>query len=308
MKLYSRYIFLILFAYVIKSCASNKAINSEKNNITVKTFTYKKTSNKTSLDLDFYSSKYFRGKQPLIIYVHGGGFSSGKRNDAFIKKFTRNMAKKGIAVASISYRLTMKKYGFSCNTATYLKINAFNSASEDISLATKFLIEKSDELNIDTSNIILMGSSAGAEAVLNLTYVYNNTILPNFKYAGVIAMAGAITTVEKITENSAIPTMLFHGVKDKLVPYNIAPHHYCKETSDGYLMLYGAKAIAEKLKELNKSFYLYTVTDGNHSWNAKPMILCVNEILDFINTSVIQGNFQQKNVVKKESSHNSKKS
>ncbi|MFY9243526.1 MAG: carboxylesterase family protein [Polaribacter sp.] len=260
-----------------------------------KTLIYKEIREGKNLKLDFYNPKKIEGKRPLLLYVHGGGFSGGKRNSRLSVYFSNEMASHGYAVASISYRLTMQKLGFGCSTKSASKIKAFNDASEDISYAIQYLIENSKSLNIDVDKIILVGSSAGAEAILNLAYVYDNKILPkDFKFAGIIGMAGAITTLRKINKKTAIPTQLFHGISDSLVPYNIAPHHYCDKNSEGYLKLYGAKAIANKLKSLNASFYLYSVKNGNHTWSTRPLISCRKEILDFLYYDVLKDGKRQK--------------
>ena len=199
------------------------------------------------------------------------------------------MAARGYAVASISYRLTMKNRGFGCNTRSKDKIEAFNAASEDISLAVQYLLKRKRKFRLDTRKVILVGTSAGAEAILNLVYVHNTKILPKaFKFAGVISMAGAIISIDQITKETAIPTQLFHGTDDKLVPYNIAAHHYCETNSEGYLVLYGSKAIANKLKKLEQSFYLYTIDKGDHSWSGKPMQRCIPEILNFLYYDVLK--------------------
>ena len=106
-------------------------------------------------------------------------------------------------------------------------------------------------------------------------------------------MAGAIITLDKINSKTAIPTQLFHGTDDKLVPYNIAPHHYCDKNSVGYLKLYGSKAIANKLKEIDKPFYLFTIKKGNHSWSGRPMNQCRKEIVDFLYYDVLKNNNRQ---------------
>lgn len=262
-----------------------------------RTFTYQRIKKEKNLKLDFYKPKKIKGKKPLIIYVHGGGFSGGKRNDKYAVDFSKEMATYGYAVASISYRLTMKGIGFGCNTNANLKINAFNNVSKDISYAIRYILKRNRKFKIDTSKIILVGSSAGAEAVLNLAYVFENTILDtNFKFAGVIAMAGAIITNDKITHEKAIPTQLFHGLKDNLVPYYIAPHHYCKKENAGYLKLYGSRAIADQLKSIGKSYYLYSVKNGDHSWNSRPIYQCKNEILDFLYFDVLQKSERQTEV------------
>lgn len=247
-----------------------------------RTYTYKKYENE-KLKLDYYKPKKIKGNLPLIIFVHGGGFSGGKRNDKHIINFAKFLSKRGFAVASISYRLTMKGIGFGCNINSKDKINAFNSVSQDISFAIKSILKKKRRYKVDPKKVILVGSSAGAEAILNLAYVYNNKILPQeFKFAGMISLAGAITTMDHINFKTAIPTQFFHGTADRLVPYNIAAHHYCNKNDSGYLPLFGAKAIANKLKSLNKSYYLYTVKNGDHSWNGRPLNECREEILDFL--------------------------
>jgi predicted peptidase len=254
-----------------------------------RTYTYQRIKKEKNLKFDFYKPKKTKGKLPLLIYVHGGGFSGGDRKDKISTDFAKEMAQYGYAVASISYRLTMKGKGFGCQTKSELKTAAFNNVSKDISYAVKYFLRRQKKFKIDSDKIILVGSSAGAEAVLNLAYVYKNQILnPNFKFAGIIAMSGAVTSVDKITAKTAIPTQLFHGTKDNLVPYNISSHHFCKLNSVGYLNLFGSKAIADKLKSINKPYYLYSIKDGNHSWNARPIYQCKKEILDFLYYDVIK--------------------
>lgn len=287
-------IILISFLFFFSFSFSQTLYLNKISKVKKRTYTYKTIDENKNLKLDLYYPKKIKENVPLVLFVHGGGFSGGKRNDQLTVGFANEIAQYGYAVASISYRLTMRKVGFGCNTDSNLKIKAFNDASEDISYAVQYLINHKEKLNIDTNRIILMGNSAGAEAVLNLAYVYDNKILPEkFKFAGVIGMAGAITTLDKINKETAIPTQLFHGTEDLLVPYNIAPHHYCNKDSKGYLTLYGGKAIAEKLKKMNKSFYLYTINNGDHSWSGRPMHQCIKEIIDFLYTDVIKGGNRQ---------------
>ncbi|WP_299061485.1 DUF1749 domain-containing protein [uncultured Polaribacter sp.] len=261
--------------------------------VSKKTYTYKKYNDK-KLKLDFYKPKKIKKNLPLIIYVHGGGFAGGKRDVNHIVDFANNLAKRGYAVASVSYRLTMQKLGFGCNTKASEKIKAFNNASEDISFAINYILENNRKFKINKTKIILLGSSAGAEAILNLAYIYDQKILSEkFKFAGLISMAGATISQEKINKQNAIPTLLFHGIKDKLVPYNIAPHHYCKKNDVGYLILYGSRAIADRLKVLNKPYFLYTIKEGNHGWCVRPLYECSKEILDFMYFDVLKNKKRQ---------------
>lgn len=241
--------------------------------VKMKTYSYADT-----LKLDFYSHKKDTvTKKPLLILVHGGGFSGGKRDNPSEIKFCEDMANRGYAVASISYRLVRKgnPLGFGCNCPADQKIETFVSVSRDILKATQYLVDKSDKLGFNPSNIILVGSSAGAEAVLNTVFMKNEFAfkkLPytSVKYTGVISFAGAIVNANYITKKTAIPTMLFHGVKDNLVPYATAPHHLCEEYKPGFIMLDGSYTIAQKLEALDIAHTLVVDKEGTHNWASIP--------------------------------------
>jgi para-nitrobenzyl esterase len=287
MKLYLFFLFLFSVTFSFSQTLYLEKVST----VSKRTYRYQKTTDNKKMKLDLYRPKKVKGRLPLLIYVHGGGFSGGKRNDKNTVRFAKNMAARGYAVAAISYRLTRKRLGFDCATKSEDKIRAFNEASKDISAAVRYLLNKSSKFRINTNKIVLIGSSAGAEAVLNLVYVYNDKTLPkSFKFAGVISMAGALTSVENITTETAIPTQLFHGTNDQLVPYNIAPHHYCKTNDAGYLLLFGSKAIADKLKQITASYYLYAIDEGDHRWASRPMFQCTKEIVDFLYYDVLHRN------------------
>ncbi|MDH5380728.1 MAG: alpha/beta hydrolase [Cyclobacteriaceae bacterium] len=212
--------------------------------------------------------------RPVMLYVHGGGFYAGRRDFKSQVEFCEYFARKGWVTVAISYHLTMKGQSFGCNQPADNKMNTFREAAKNIHQSTLFLINHADEFGISPQKIILAGSSAGAEAVLAAAY-WNETrngILPeNFKYSGLISMAGALPEINWITLENAIPTQLFHGTCDNLVPYRYASHHYCSENKAGYLPLYGSFDIKKRLEALNVSSYLVSDCGGGHEWAGKPM-------------------------------------
>ena len=239
-------------------------------------------------------------KKPLILYVHGGGFSGGSRDGANLVAFAEDFAKKGYAVASISYRLTMKGKGFGCDVTAQEKIKTFQSAAQDILQATKYLLDHQSDYGINPAQIVLAGSSAGAEAVLHAAYwkpgdlPANTVALPSgFRYAGVISMAGALVDVQLISETTAIPTLLFHGTCDNLVPYATAPHHYCQAGDAGYLILHGARSIADRLHDIGKPYYLFTACNGKHEWAGKPLADYRHIMLDFMYNDILRKSYRQ---------------
>jgi acetyl esterase/lipase len=231
--------------------------------------------------------------RPLLLYVHGGGFAVGERDHPNHIRFCEKMAQRGFVSATMSYSLVMKGKSFGCDRPAPEKIQTFLHTARDISRATQFFIEQSERYGIDPGKIIILGSSAGAEAVLHAAYwkaTYEDeggTILdPSFRYAGVVSMAGAITNLNWITRESAIPTFLFHGTCDNLVPYGTAPHHYCDAQEPGYLVLHGAYSVAEKLKALGKPYVLVTGCRGRHDWNDKPLKEMEPKIAEYIHLSL----------------------
>jgi len=82
-------------------------------------------------------------RPPLVVYVHGGAWRSGSRENAPI----RGLVKHGFAVASVDYRLSTQAI--------------FPAQIHDIKAAIRFLRIQADEFLIDADRIAIAGSSAG---------------------------------------------------------------------------------------------------------------------------------------------------
>ncbi len=297
---FTGFIFILIFA--AHAHAQERYSELWFDEISTETFTYA-TKDGESLKLDIYLPQLDSDfNRATIIYIHGGGFSSGERDSEKIKQFCSQMAGYGYVVASMSYRLTRKgKPGaFGCNCKTEDKLNTFNAAQQDVQDATFFLIENREQFGIDPQKIILAGSSAGAETALNTAYLppmcYGLDTGP-VSYAGVISMAGAIPDIVVIYDESAVPSMLFHGTDDNLVPYATAPHHYCKKEDPGYLVLNGSYTIAQKLNKLNVPYWLHTTCGAAHEMADKPMTQYFDEIMEFCYKFVIEGEKESRNTI-----------
>lgn len=297
-------VILPLLFFSLKISAQERYKDEITDSVRVETFTYSFKDGQ-SLDMDVYFPAFDnQANRALIFYVHGGGFSEGKRNEPGIQVFCKKLARHGYVVSSISYRLTRKgtDTGFGCNCLAVDKLNTFNKAVEDLQNATFFMIQRRDKMGIDPQKIILSGSSAGAETVLNAAYQPPNCYGLDsgpVSYAGVISMAGAVPDTSRIYMESAIPSLLFHGTCDNLVPYASASHHYCKKSEPGYLMLHGSYTIAEKLKKLGTPYWLYTYCNAAHEIAGKPMSANLNEIIDFCYSYIINKGKEQRTTIMK---------
>lgn len=157
------YFMLSIFVYIWKVLTS-KVPMSVSGDFPMNTYTYKETE-KRDLKMDIYypisnSNKVF----PLVYFTHGGGWISGFRNQPNNVSWCRYLASKGFAVASIDYR-----YGYK---------NNMNDILSDYYDGLEYIKKRSNQLNIDKNNIILMGLSAGGH--LALLYSAYNTFQNNF--------------------------------------------------------------------------------------------------------------------------------
>lgn len=108
--------------------------------------------------LDFYPAVGADGKgankSPLIVFIHGGGWSIGDKAQAAQSKpahFTAN----GIAFASVNYRLVPKA--------------TVEQQAADIAAAIALIRAEAKEFGIDPDRIALMGHSAGAHLAALVT-------------------------------------------------------------------------------------------------------------------------------------------
>ena len=95
--------------------------------------------------LDLYLPQKVRGRLPVIVFLHGGGWSGGTRTTG--PDFKRFFAQDGFAVASIEYRLTPSI--------------TFPSNVEDVKTAIRWLRANHDTYGLDPGRIGLWGTSAG---------------------------------------------------------------------------------------------------------------------------------------------------
>jgi len=262
---------------------------------------------KDTLKLDVYTPKAITKtkKLPMLLWMHGGGFAGGTRDNKDEIQLCEYAANNGYIGVSISYRLLRKdtETGFGCDCPKQDKLNTFKQAAIDYLDAALYLLNNSEKLQIDTAKIIAGGSSAGAEAILNAVYMREHFVdelsrYESIKFAGVFSLAGAVFNANYITKENAIPTVLFHGTEDDLVPFGTAPHHYCDPSKPGYLILDGSEVIINKLEAFETSYYFNIVKNGMHEISDIPFdeldivfdffnkVICNNEIIQtkIINT------------------------
>ena len=229
--------------------------------------------------------------RPCMIFAFGGGFVKGVRNHEYYSIYFERLAREGIVVVSIDYRLGLKNLDADGGMVAMIGAfdNAVNMAVEDMYCATNFVIANSQEWAVDTTKIMLSGSSAGAITAVQAEWMRANgawraQVLPkDFRYAAVVSCAGAIFSIKGKPKFDATPApmLLFHGTSDKNVPYD--------HTSMFGVGFYGSAYIVKQLDKLGSPYWFYSAEYVDHKMAGLPFIYDCDVIMQFIRDFVIRG-------------------
>jgi acetyl esterase/lipase len=96
--------------------------------------------------LDLYLPDNGDQPYPLLVAIHGGGFSSGDKGDGQVVPVLSGLAR-GYAIASLDYRLSPEA--------------TFPAAISDVKAAIRWLRAHAGEFRLDGSRVALWGDSAG---------------------------------------------------------------------------------------------------------------------------------------------------
>ena len=202
---------------------------------------------------------------PCFVFVFGGGFIGGRRDEPMMVKAFEQLSERGYVVVAIDYRLGLKgvtKMGMSMvSTLEY----AIRLAVEDLYSATAYLCKNADRFHINTQEILISGSSAGAITVLQADYWLHNQhetakLLPaNFRYAAVISYAGAILSRNgkvKYADGNPAPTLFYHGTEDRLVNYN--------QTAFANIGFFGSNKIVPQFEKFGYPYWFRRLKNYGH--------------------------------------------
>lgn len=123
-------------------CAGASLVAADEPRV-VRDVTFAKVDN-LELKLDFYlPGKPGESKPPLLVWVHGGAWRAGSKNDMPLGK----LVARGFAVASVDYRLT--------------PVARFPANVHDIKAAIRFARAKANDYGFDARRLAIVGASAG---------------------------------------------------------------------------------------------------------------------------------------------------
>ena len=204
---------------------------------------------------------------PLIVYIHGGAWSSGTKSE--IKEWMPSFCMKGYVVASVEY--------------TFSDREPFPAQLRDIRNAITFLVDNRDRYHINSDSIGLWGISAGAHLALitaNADEIKTDGWEDNFKIAAVSDWSGPTDLTLSIGAFYAVEMLLGktpgEGIDDDMLRY-ISPTAYISEKSPPTQILQGrlddivfpehAERLADLLEQKGDEYELHFFENKGHTFD-----------------------------------------
>lgn len=109
------------------------------------------TMDGVELKMDFYYPEASASPLPVVMYVHGGGWSKGDKSEGAGSTEIPALVEAGFLVVAVNYRLAPE--------------HPFPAMIEDVKCAVRFLRAHADEYRLDPNRIGVWGGSAGGHLV-----------------------------------------------------------------------------------------------------------------------------------------------
>lgn len=204
----------------------------------IKNVEYKNINGK-SLQIDFYRPRNLTEKLPLLVFIHGGAWKSGKRSDYLV--YLVHFAQKGFVTATVSYRL--------------LEDALYPACIEDVKDAVTWFFSNGEKFGYDAGRIALIGGSAGAHLAMLAGYGWEESDKVKTDTTQIVRKVKAVVDIYGPTDfttpyarthklvtdflgcsyeenpelyleaspvnyldSNDLPTLILHGTSDRLVP------------------------------------------------------------------------------------------
>ncbi|MCO5233630.1 MAG: carboxylesterase family protein [Chitinophagales bacterium] len=187
--------------------------------------------------------------RPIVLLMHGGAYVAGSKNSETIQFLCKELALRGYVAVAVQYRLEKTNIdGIEPILQFADKVNWYKAiirSMQDIKGAIKFLkstVAENNPYGLDTNNITLYGSSAGAIGVIHTAYLdANDEVNLNWGRAiselgglegntnaspfsslntvrNIIVDSGALADLNWIGDKNDIDVLGLHHDKDPSVP------------------------------------------------------------------------------------------
>jgi acetyl esterase/lipase len=251
MKFLRNLIFAGLFVFLCDMSTCGQTQQADKAYLSLPNIAYGNAPDQRNL-VDIYLPKNHSKKTKMIVFIHGGFWTKGSKNQLPQPLIDLLVGQKSYAMASINYRY-VKKDG-----------NKYPTQLEDVGKALQYLSEKADSLGYKKNSFALIGASAGAHLALmqgfsqdpkhwvkTIVDIVGPTDLADPVVRGRQGIADATISyflgnpnadasiakeaspIQFISKKNKIPTIIFHGENDELVDVNQAKNLHQKLLDNG---------------------------------------------------------------------------
>jgi len=162
-------------------------------------------------------------ERPVLVWVHGGGYSYGDKGRGPSAEMAEKFARHGYVTVSINYRLLVKG---GCDGQGQVPMECLTAAVEaihDAQAAVRWLRANAGAHRIDPERIGIGGESAGAITAVGVGIIADqpgesgNSGYPSDVNAWVSISGGIPAGI--FIDSSDAPGLLFAGTADQVVPY-----------------------------------------------------------------------------------------
>ena len=233
---YQRLIFLFIF-FVLAACQiSSESLPPEFDAIKIGTTEYDVvycTMNEVPLKMDIYYPSTIERQWPVVLYVHGGGWSQGDKKSVGFMDIDK-MRKAGILIVSVEYRLAPQY--------------KFPAMIEDVKCAVRYLRAHAEKYNLDPERFGAMGGSAGGHLVALLGVTdkaagFDVGEYPDYssRVQAVVTISGLADLAPPFTMELFFDRMYVFGTYDQHDPIfeKASPVYYVTSDDPPFLIIHG---------------------------------------------------------------------
>lgn len=254
-------------------------ITPEYGEISVETARYEASISENSL-ADIYYKDDGETCKPVVLYIHGGGWSGGSRknNQSYLRRFADN----GYVAVSAEYDLSSKDS------------HSAKTVEEQLTFAAAWIADNIPDYGGDPGRFYVIGDSAGGELALELAYKINSGI---YQKAGdtVLPRVTAVSVLYPVTELAGCydnSHSLFTSLAKRMVSdftgaapdedtelyYSLSPINYVSESSPPTCIFVGERdtavppgqsyTLSDKLRQNEVEQKLVRVPYANHLFDS----------------------------------------
>jgi len=242
-------------------------------------------SSDTFQKLDVYTPKRSDEARPLVVYIHGGGWSSGDKANPFVVDYGAEIVRNNFAFISVNYRLAPK--------------SPYPAQNQDVDCALAYIIAHAAELHVDAAKIALIGDSAGGQ----LAAMAALTSPSKARVKAVVDFYGPADIWVQVTRKPRVDKWAIDyigGANNEKQARQASPLYASLAGAPAFLIMHGTNdktvyydqsvKFAAKLKAANVDVTLVPVANANHyfSTTSKPTIDVIKaDVVDFLQQHIL---------------------